>query len=203
MPRLSVNAPPASAGNAGILVLAAGRSRRFGSDKRLAHMPHSGRTLLESTISAARDSGLPVRVCLREGDDDLAATLSGDGVATIICRHASHGMGATLAEAVAADNDWDVMLVALADMPLVRAATYLRLAQACSRDGLAVPRYRGRRGNPVGFGAAWFGQLARCDGDRGARHVLAANSQAIVPVDVDDPGILRDVDWPADLEAMR
>lgn len=190
-------------GGAGILLLAAGRSRRFGSDKRLAILPHSDDTLLQATVRVARDSGLPVHVCLREGDGALATALAGDSVSTMVCPSADKGMGATLAEGVAAVSGWDALLVALADMPLVRASTYLALARACPRQGIALPHYRGRRGNPACFGADWFDQLRHCHGDRGARDVLAANPQAVLPIEVDDAGILWDVDHPASLEAMR
>lgn len=190
-------------GGAGILLLAAGRSRRFGSDKRLAILPHSDDTLLQATVRVARDSGLPVHVCLREGDGALATALAGDSVSTMVCPSADKGMGATLAEGVATVSGWDALIVALADMPLVRASTYRALARACSRQRIALPHYRGRRGNPACFGADWFDQLRRCSGDRGARDVLAANSQAVLPVEVNDAGILQDVDDPASLEAMR
>ncbi|MEQ8516751.1 MAG: nucleotidyltransferase family protein, partial [Chromatocurvus sp.] len=142
-------------------------------------------------------------VCLREGDRVFPDALSGSHVTTMICRHAHDGMGATLAEAVSGISGWDALLVALADMPLVKASTYQALAQACSRELMVVPRYRGRRGNPVCFGADWFHQLRRCSGDRGARAVLSANPQAVRALGVDDAGILWDVDRPTDLDAMR
>jgi len=55
----------------------------------------------------------------------------------------------------------------------------------------------------VCFGADWFARLVRCAGDRGARGLLDAHPQSVCRVDIEDPGILRDVDYPADLEAMR
>ena len=193
----------AAAGGAGILILAAGRSRRFNGDKRLARLPGRDLTVLEATVSAARKSGLPVRVCLREGDDALARSLARDGVASVLCERANEGMGATLAEAVAVVSGWEAVLIALGDMPMVKASTYQALARACSRAGIAAPCYRGRRGNPVCFGAAWLDPLRQSSGDRGARDLLAAHPHSVKEVDVDDAGILRDVDYPADLDAMR
>ncbi|TCO78610.1 nucleotidyltransferase family protein [Chromatocurvus halotolerans] len=193
----------ADGGCAGILLLAAGRGQRFGSDKRLARLPASGTTLLKTTLAHARASGMPVHVCLRTEDHALADALSQDAVSTRVCQRAHEGMGATLAEAVAGTEGWDAALVALADMPWVTATTYRALAEACRREAITVPRYRGRRGNPVCFGAGWFRALLQCGGDSGARDLLLANPRAILELDVDDAGILRDVDRPADLEAMR
>lgn len=193
----------ATASGAVILILAAGKSRRFNADKRLARLPGSDLTLLHTTVAAARNSGLPVRICLREEDEALAEALAGDTVASVICERADEGMGATLAEAVAAVSGWEAVIVALADMPLVKASTYQALARVCSREAIAAPCFRGRRGNPVCFGAAWLDLLSQASGDRGARDLLAAYPQSVHEVDVDDDGILRDVDYPADLDAMR
>lgn len=198
-----MSTPLPKAVRAGILILAAGRSRRFGSDKRLARMPHSGNTLLQATTRSAQASGLPVRVCLRVDDTAIADRLSDKAITTIFCHRAGDGMGATLAEAVSSIADWDAVLVALADMPLVKSTTYRALARACCRDSIAIPCYRGGRGNPVCFGATWFDHLRSCGGDRGARDLISSNPEAVVEVDVDDAGILRDVDHPADLYAMR
>lgn len=187
----------------GILMLAAGRSLRFGSDKRIARIPGSEHPLLETTLQRALDSGMPVCVCLRATDNALADTLLREGVSTAMCRRSHLGMGATLAEAVAGIQQWQAVVVALADMPLVRSSTYRALALACTRDTIAVPRYRGQRGNPVCFGAKWFSRLAQCEGDRGARDVLSAHPDALHLLDVDDPGILADVDLPGDLNTRR
>jgi molybdenum cofactor cytidylyltransferase len=66
---------------------------------------------------------------------------------------------------------------------------------------VAAPFHDGRRGHPVGFGAACFDALATLDGDAGARDVVAAHGDALVRLEVDDPGVLRDVDTAADLGA--
>jgi len=55
------------------------------------------------------------------------------------------------------------------------------------------------RGHPVGFGAMHGEALAALDGDLGARELIASASDAVTKLDVDDPGILADVDTPDDL----
>jgi molybdenum cofactor cytidylyltransferase len=63
-----------------------------------------------------------------------------------------------------------------------------------------VPFYQGQRGHPVGFGAEHGEALRGLDGDTGARALLAANR--VARLDLDDPGILRDVDTPDDLAGV-
>jgi molybdenum cofactor cytidylyltransferase len=116
------------------------------------------------------------------------------------------GMGHSLASGARAAQDWDYLFVALADMPWVRPATLARLRSAMERhsDGAAIilqPVVDGRPGHPVGFSRAFFSALQQLRGDAGARAIVRANPSAIVPLQVDDPGILRDLDTPDQAEA--
>jgi molybdenum cofactor cytidylyltransferase len=54
----------------------------------------------------------------------------------------------------------------------------------------------------VAFGARFLPELGALDGDRGARDLLLQHPAAVQELPVDDPGILRDVDRPADLAAV-
>ena len=183
----------------GLVLLAAGSSRRFGSDKRFAELP-DGRTLLDATLDSVVDSGLPLRVCLGPGDDALAVALEQRGIDVIVCQTSADGMGATLAEASRGLGDWSAVLVALADMPLIQPATLTMIAAAATPDQIVVPCVRGQQGHPVAFGKCFFDLLTRCRGDRGARWIIERNPQAVCELAVDDHGILRDVDTP---DALR
>jgi molybdenum cofactor cytidylyltransferase len=187
---------------AGVLLLAAGASRRFGSDKRMARL-RGGSTLLEASVAAARAAGLPVRVCLAAADRDggLASSMAGQAE-VVCCATAAEGMGATLSEAVAGLPAWDVLLLALADMPLIRADSYRAVHAAASSQRIVVPVHAGRDGHPVAFGSAYFPALMQCRGDRGARWLLQREAAGVLRLPVDDPGILRDVDTPEVLAAL-
>ena len=178
----------------GALVLAAGASRRFGSDKR--RFPVGGKPLLKHTVEHVVEAGLSCRVCLRPGDGELPLLIDLPGIAYLECTTAERGMGATLAEGVAACGDWDALLVVLGDMAWVTASTYAAVAGALAADRIVQPVYRGRPGHPVGFGRAFFGELAGLSGDRGGRELLDRHRSALHPVPVNDPGIHRDLDEP-------
>ncbi|MGB1140466.1 MAG: nucleotidyltransferase family protein [Halioglobus sp.] len=180
----------------GVLLLAAGRSRRFGSDKRRALLK-DGRSLLDATLTAVSSSGLPLLVCLSPTDDELATALADSGVTTVTCHEADHGMGHTLANGVAqVPSEWQGLLVAMGDMPWVQPTSYRDIAGHVSPDTIVVPQYAGQRGNPVGFGAAFFDLLAGITGDRGARDIVRMHPDAVRALPVDDPGVLLDVDIP-------
>jgi molybdenum cofactor cytidylyltransferase len=108
-------------------------------------------------------------------------------------------MGATLAEGIGRLADWSGVLVALADMPWVRASSFTTVARELARDGICVPRYQGRQGHPVGFARQFFPELAALEGDQGARELLQRHAGQVTFLELDDPGILQDIDRQEDL----
>jgi molybdenum cofactor cytidylyltransferase len=177
------------------LVLAAGYGRRFGSDKRLYTLD-GGKPMLRLTVENVIDSGSPCRVCVRDGDTGIARLLQGLAVEVIPCANSVEGMGATLAEGVAASEDWDALLVALGDMPWVRPDTYANLLSALDSNTIVQPVYQKKPGNPVGFGRRFYRLLRALRGDEGGRHILREYTDQVRRLVVDDAGIHRDLDAP-------
>ena len=92
-------------------------------------------------------------------------------------------------------------LVLPADMPLVKPSSLRAVAQALDQQPIAFAQHRGRRGHPVGFGAELFSELVMLKGDEGARRLLARYPTAAV--ELDDPGVLFDIDTVDDLAVAR
>lgn len=178
----------------GVVVLAGGRSVRFGSDKRRATMSN-GQTILLSTINAIEHSGLPLHVCLGRTDTQLAMELQTANVSATQCQNSELGMGSTLAEGITArPHDWQGVIIALADMPWVTAATYSAIAAQLQPDNIVMPYHAGIKGNPVGFGSHYFDLLEGLQGDQGARNITHDYSGSVCKLAVDDPGIHCDID---------
>jgi molybdenum cofactor cytidylyltransferase len=109
-------------------------------------------------------------------------------------------MGVSLAEGVRAASDAHGWVVALADMPYIRPDTVRVIARALAEGAaIAAPAYRGARGHPVGFARRFFDELSALRGDAGAREILHAHPDWVTLYEVDDPGVLRDIDEPSDL----
>src|SRR5512141_2870170 len=179
------------------ILLAAGAASRFGGAKLLAALPDGAPVGVRaaSNLVAVVPETLAV---VRPGDDALAAALGAAGVRVTLCPDAHTGMGASLAHGVREAGAADGYVIALADMPYIARDTIAQVATAL-RGGAAivVPRHAQRRGHPVGFGAAHREALMRLSGDTGARALLAGDD--VQWLDVDDPGMLKDIDTPADL----
>lgn len=181
------------------ILLAAGSSRRFGADKLTATLPNGDYVVAAAARSllAATPTVLGV---VRTENSGAAEALKRMGIPVLVTREAERGMGATLAAAVrhtASARGW---LVALGDMPYLAPRTVQAVAAALtSTQGIVVPIHRGRRGHPVAFGCAYRQRLSNLDGHRGARTVLNQFSDNIIPLDCPDPGVLTDIDRPADI----
>lgn len=187
------------------LLLAGGRSRRFGADKLMQQLPSGEPIVLASWRCLARSGVDRCVVLVPPKRPLLVRTLEASGATVRVCHDAPQGMGRTLACGIRAARAAAGWVVALADMPFVKAATAAQVVQRL-RAGAAivVPQYRGQRGHPVGFSACFADELTALEGDIGARRVLQAHARRIVELEVDDAGVLRDVDTPEDLaDALR
>ena len=185
------------------ILLAAGSSRRFGSNKLLA--PLADGTPLAVAAARRLIAAVPETLTvLRPGATELAAMLAAQGLRIVECAQAEHGMGHSLAAGVAAAGTADAWLIALADMPEIKDSTLAALvAQLAAGSALVAPFHNGQRGHPVGFAAEYGPELLSLRGDAGARDLLARHALALTRLDVDDPGILIDVDTPGDLRLER
>jgi len=184
---------------AGVL-LAAGRATRFGGPKLLQPLA-SGLTVAEQAAQNLLLAVPDALAVIRPGDTALRDVLAATGIAVLECPASARGMGASLAGAIRARAGATGWVIALADMPWIRAATFYAVAQQL-RDGapLVVPEYQGRRGHPVGFSAEFQQQLMELDGDIGARQLLAAQAARVLILKIKDPGVIADVDTPMDLK---
>jgi len=130
----------------------------------------------------------------------LKESLEKENCRVVVCENAAEGMGASLACAVRAAGDVGGYLVALGDMPFIRASSIAAVRDALAGGAqLAAPYFRGRRGHPVGISAKFRAELESLQGDEGAKKILSAGASNLVKVPVGDPGVIRDIDTPGDL----
>lgn len=184
------------------LLLAAGAGRRFGGDK-LLHPLAPG---LPLAVAAARTlrAVLPrVVVVVRPGQEALCRALEAAGTEPVVFHDADRGMGASLAFGVSRlPGTGAGCLVGLADKPFVRheSVAAVRDAFRGREEAIVVPTYGGRRGHPVAFGRWHLPALAVIDGDAGGRQLIRERPDAVEELALDDPGVVRDVDRPGDLD---
>ncbi|MFC0402000.1 nucleotidyltransferase family protein [Paraburkholderia rhizosphaerae] len=187
------------------VLLAAGYGSRFDPDgvhnKLLARLADGTSVAHESAHRLLRVVPRVIAV-VRPGSDPLARVLNDAGCDVVFSTDAQRGMGASLAAGVEASDDAQSWIVALADMPRIAIETIEAIARMLDGGAsIVAPVYRGQRGHPVGFGAAHRDALLALDGDTGARALFALPT--VTRVEVDDAGILADIDTPEDLRKLQ
>jgi molybdenum cofactor cytidylyltransferase len=192
----------------GAVVLAAGRSTRMGEPKQLLRLGKS--TVLEQTL----DNILGARV------DDVVLVLGSsaeiirrqvpastfEGLKVVVNEAYGQGMASSLREGLSAlDPQIDAALIVLADQPFVRPETFGRIVDRYRRSEaeIVIPTHKGSRGNPVLLDRAVFPEIMALDGDIGCRAIFGGHLEGIVMVEVDDAGILIDIDNKADYERLQ
>lgn len=182
-----------------IVLTAAGKSRRFrqesGQHKLLATL--KGKPVLQHTLEQAGASAMDIIVVTRP--DDLALHALLQNVRSVFC--ASTGLGDSIAAGVGACQNYDAVIIALADMPFLTTESYQAVSRALDTSPLARPLIEGRPGHPVGFQHSFFPALRQLSGDVGAQSVL--KNQPIRYVQLNDRGCVEDIDYPDDLLNVR
>ena len=180
------------------LILAAGESRRMGFPKAL--LRYREETFLDrlAGLFAARCS--PVIVVLGAAADRIRA--GGHSAATFVVNPdwASGQTTSMQCGLRAVPPDADGVLFTLVDHPAVAPATIDALLAGPRAALLRVPRSNGRRGHPIWFSRAIIPEFLALPDTGAARDVVRRHAAQTQFLDVDDPGILADIDDP---EAYR
>jgi molybdenum cofactor cytidylyltransferase len=187
------------------IVLAAGASSRMGRSKALLTI--DGRSFVRRVLETLRDGGIADAVVVlrphqREAETEVAAT--GAGRVAVNPRADDGQLSSLIVGLDAVDVPGvESILVTLVDVPLIQPSTVRTLIAraAVSRAPVLRAVYRGRHGHPVIFRRSVFAALRAADPAVGAKAVIRAVS--VEDVEVDDPGVVRDVDTPADYDALR
>lgn len=180
------------------LLLAAGHSRRFGTDdKLLADL--GGMPLVSHAASALRAAGLDRLVAVVRSPQ-VAVHLEGFDPVFIEGRDAPQSVSLRAGIAAAAAQDAGGVLVALGDMPRVPVGHLRALIEGGVVSGLAATAVGDRVMPPAWFGADHFAALVEVEGDRGARDLLRrTREQGRISC---PPDLLTDVDLPEDLASL-
>jgi molybdenum cofactor cytidylyltransferase len=188
-----------------IIVVAAGNGSRFGGSTHKLVQTLNQSTVLGNTLSHAVASHMHVVVVTTQPLAELASHYVASRDVVVIPPmgdgRSDLGMGFSIAAGVAARAQASGWLVLPGDMPMVKPSTMQAVARELEHFPVAFAQHRGIRGHPVGFGAELYSELVKLKGDQGARRLVARYPAHAV--EVNDPGVLMDVDTEDDLLKVR
>jgi molybdenum cofactor cytidylyltransferase len=156
------------------LILAAGRSRRYGDDNKLLAML-GGETVVRRTVTAVRDAGLRDIIAVTGPDGEAIARLLADiPVRCVPCADDRDGLGYSVATGTGAlDADIDGVMIVPGDMPLLSAASLRLLVSVFAAQGgrriVHAADVNGTQRNPVIWPRHMIAQLTAMHGSDGAK----------------------------------
>jgi molybdenum cofactor cytidylyltransferase len=187
------------------VVLASGESRRFGAANKLL-APIGGVPLVRRVAVAFVEAGLyPVLAVTGHQAGEVRNALVGLALDVVDNPEYTAGQSRALVRGVAAlPPTAAAAVIGVADQPLLSSEIIRRIVERFEAGALlVVPRYAGKRGNPVLFAASLFPELLAVEGDQGGRPVLAAHADDIAWVDFPDPRLGLDIDTLGDLRGLQ
>lgn len=186
------------------MVPAGGRSRRMGAPNKLL-LDLGNRSVLEWVVTSALEAALDeVIVVTGAGGDEVSERMAGYAVRVVHNAAYDEGMASSIRVGLqAADAEAEGIGILPGDMPFVRSGTVARLAASLRPGTIVVPYHDGRAGHPVFFAASFRNELLDIQGDAGARSVLERCAEAVVEIETDDAGVLRDIDTEDDYKKAR
>lgn len=185
------------------LLLAAGQSRRFGSNKLLHPVADGTPMLIQAAKKLLQVLPDPVVVISQElmPHTDRLEQL---GMKVVVNEQAGLGIGSSIACGVRASADAAGWLIALADMPYIQSHTIKQLSERLQQGAAIVaPLYKLQRGHPVGFNQCYRDELLALNNDVGARDIVQKHQDRLELIASDDAGVITDIDQLSDIPGAK
>lgn len=188
------------------LILAAGESSRMGTDKAL--LTYRGRTFLETILQTLGEAGLEsIAVVLGHHAEAIQRSVNLQGAQVVINPNYQQGQTLSLRAGLnALDNpELEAVFLCLVDHPAVSVEVVKKLLANFRQSGapVVIPTFQGQRGHPVVVGRPLFAQLKKLKPAEGANTVIRQYRSVTHFVEVEDEGILLDVDDPETYRRLK
>lgn len=182
------------------IVLAAGESTRMGKPKPLLRM--GDRTFLEQIVAVLQEAHVDrITVVLGARAEAIAAAVDLSGVDVIVNRNYREGQLSSLNAGLGnVPAETEAVLLCLVDGPFITADIVNRVVATFRETGAAIviPTFEGKRGHPSLFARALFGPLRSAPPEEGARHVVYANEDRTVEVEIPEKAVVTGINTPED-----
>lgn len=182
------------------IVLAAGQSRRMGTQKLL--LPYAGKAMVAHIVDEALQTPVTETFVVVSNQAQAVRTALAGRRLTFVTNPDSGGdmLSSVRCGLRALPAACTAVVILLGDQPAVTAGLLGKMIDAyaaCSRD-IVVPVYRGQRGHPLLFSTRYREEILTGFADVGLRGLLQAHPDDIHELEVDVSGVLTDVDVPDD-----
>lgn len=175
------------------IILAAGQSRRFGTQK--LNLAYKGKPLLQWVIDVVRENFSNGIAVISESVDLSKIDLK--NLKKIVNRHSELGLSSSIKLAINAVNNEDI-LIFLGDMPEIDSALVRKITEL-AKESIVFPNFNGVKGFPVYVPARYLKKACEIEGDKGLKDLIMSNGYITFEW---TKSCIFDVDLPKDLEGI-
>ncbi len=190
----------------GVIILAAGSSRRLGYPKQL--LEFRGSSLLQHSIDVTEDLTFDVKILvLGSNSEGIQKKINKGKFEIVTNENWEEGMGTSLSkgvsEALKIERELDHIMILLSDQPLITKDKIQELIkiQLDSRKSGTFSEYAGDVGVPGIFSREIFSELQLLKGDQGAKKLIYNKSFEFETVKLEEGNF--DVDTTEDVEKLK
>lgn len=186
------------------VILAAGISSRMGRPKQLIEL--KGKKMLDIVIEKMKGFRFnEIILVLGHLHEEIKRNIDTSGIKLVINENYNEGISSSIRKAVSSlKSDSEAILIHLADKPLVKQETIKRMIEVFKSTNakIIIPIFNGIHGHPVIFKKELFRELKMLKGDEGARVLINKRIRDCYFMEVDDEGVIIDIDTPEDLRSV-
>lgn len=171
----------------GIVILAAGQSKRLGQPKQLLTLGE--KTLLQHTIDSALKLKFPVFVVLGANEKNIRQSIQHENIHIIINDEWEEGMASSIRKGISALKQLymqtDGIIILVCDQPFIETSVLeILINEQKNNDVKAIAcSYSNKLGTPALFHKSLFSELMELKGDIGARQILKKHKEEIASIE--------------------
>ena len=180
-----------------LIMLAAGNSRRFGSNKLLYEIdgvPMYQRTLKKLQKAAREFKNCEIIVVTQY--EEIEAKAQGSGARVLINPHPERGISSSMQIGLAAAQESSACLFTVSDQPWLTTETIVNLVHKFQSEqkGMACTILNNKTGNPCIFSRKYYQELQEITGDKGGKQIINRHPEDVAYLEIEDAKELVDVD---------
>lgn len=161
-------------------------------------LPYHGRTIIETTIGNVLASDVDgIMVVLGASRDEILNVIGKMPVEH--CHNADYELGmlsSVICGLRALPGDTDAALIFPGDQPDIPPGVINKLIRTFHRSsrGIVIPKHHNRRGHPLVVDMKYRHEIEHLNPEKGLRSLMELFPDDVLEVEVDEPGILKDID---------
>ena len=178
------------------ILLAAGQSKRMNTENKLVKKI-KGIPLIKCALNNILKSSVNEIVIVLGYQSEIIEKLidKNDKIKFVLNSNFETGMASSIRKGVEnLSKKTDAFFISLGDMPSINYDTYDQLIECKKNQKIIVPMFKGQKGNPVLFPKSFEKIMLSIQGDYGAKKILENNKKQVLNIEINDPGIIKDID---------